>query len=193
MGNELKNGEDVILTRMSGVVERMPVEVKNRFDGIAGGRGGGRGGRGGGDGGVRGPGGRSAMKDAIRWFSRNHVAGNFLMLAVLLAGFTTWFKLKKEIFPETSDGRADGEMPYPNATPGGGRARGGACRSRRRSRTSRGSRRSGRPRRRAWGACSVEVETGYDVRNVMDDVKTRVDAIHELCRRRPRRRCWRRS
>ena len=42
------------------------------------------------------------MEGVIRWFSRNHVAANFLMLAVVLAGGTTWFKLRKEIFPETS-------------------------------------------------------------------------------------------
>ena len=42
------------------------------------------------------------MEKLIHWFSRNHVAANFVMLAVLLAGITTWFKLKKEIFPETA-------------------------------------------------------------------------------------------
>ena len=42
------------------------------------------------------------MEGAVRWFTRNHVAGNFLMLAILLAGFTTWFKVRKEIFPDTA-------------------------------------------------------------------------------------------
>nr|NIP95676.1 hypothetical protein [Akkermansiaceae bacterium] len=42
------------------------------------------------------------MQGLIRWFSRNHVAANFLMVAVAMAGFTTWFELKKEIFPEIS-------------------------------------------------------------------------------------------
>ena len=57
------------------------------------------------------------MEKAIQWFTRNHVAGNFLMLAVLLAGFTTWFKLKKEIFPETAIDAVAVRLPYPNATP----------------------------------------------------------------------------
>ncbi len=31
------------------------------------------------------------MQKSIKWFSGNHVAANFLMLAVLLAGFAAWF------------------------------------------------------------------------------------------------------
>ncbi len=42
------------------------------------------------------------MQKSIKWFSGNHVAANFLMLAVLLAGFAAWFQLRKEVFPETS-------------------------------------------------------------------------------------------
>ena len=37
------------------------------------------------------------MKKAIKWFSGNHVAANFLMLAVIVAGFVTWFQLRKEV------------------------------------------------------------------------------------------------
>ena len=55
--------------------------------------------------------------NAVRWFTRNHVAGNFIMLIVLLAGFTTWFKLKKEIFPEIAIDAVAVSIPYPNATP----------------------------------------------------------------------------
>ena len=42
------------------------------------------------------------MKNWIKWFSGNHVAANFLMAAVLIAGFAAWFQLRKEVFPETS-------------------------------------------------------------------------------------------
>ena len=37
------------------------------------------------------------MRNLIRWFSRNNVSANFIMAAILIAGITTWFKLKKEI------------------------------------------------------------------------------------------------
>ena len=57
------------------------------------------------------------MEGLIRWFSRNHVAATFLMVGVLLAGFYTWFQLRKEIFPETSIDAVAIKVPYPNATP----------------------------------------------------------------------------
>ena len=57
------------------------------------------------------------MQKAIQWFSRNHVAANFVMLLVMLAGITTWFKLKKEVFPNISLDAVIGQVPFPNATP----------------------------------------------------------------------------
>ena len=57
------------------------------------------------------------MERVVCWFTRNHVAGNFLMLAILLAGFTTWFKVRKEIFPDTAFDALTVSVPYPNATP----------------------------------------------------------------------------
>ena len=53
------------------------------------------------------------MKGVIKWFSRNHVAANSLMLAVLLAGFYTWFQLRKEMFPEVSVDAISIGIPYP--------------------------------------------------------------------------------
>ena len=57
------------------------------------------------------------MEGMVKWFSRNHVAGNFLMLAVLLAGFSTWFLVRKEVFPDTAFDALTVSVPYPNATP----------------------------------------------------------------------------
>ena len=119
------------------------------------------------------------MEKTIHWFSKNHVAANFVMLLVLLAGFTTWFKLKKEVFPNISLDAVLVQVPFPNATPeevedgillpvedaiadvdGVKRVTSTAMES--------------------MGTVTVEVETGYDVREVMTDVKTQVDAISNL-------------
>ncbi|MCB1231586.1 MAG: efflux RND transporter permease subunit, partial [Verrucomicrobiae bacterium] len=119
------------------------------------------------------------MEKAIYWFTRNHVAANFLMIVVVIWGASTWPKLKKEIFPETSLDTIAVKVPYPNATPdevekgivvpieeaiqdvdGIDRIRSTAA--------------------LGMGVVTVEVANGYDVRNVMDDVKTRVDAIQNL-------------
>ncbi|MDB4662731.1 efflux RND transporter permease subunit [Verrucomicrobiales bacterium] len=119
------------------------------------------------------------MNGAINWFSRNHVAANFLMLIVVVLGLQTWGKLKKEIFPETSIDMISIQVPYPNATPeevekgiivpieeaiqdvdGVDRIRSTAAQS--------------------IGSVLVEVVSGYETRNVMDDVKSRVDAIQNI-------------
>lgn len=115
----------------------------------------------------------------IHWFTHNHVAANFVMAMILLLGFMTWGKLKKEIFPETSIDAIMISVPYPNATPeevekgiivpieetiqdieGIDRIR---------STADQGS-----------GNVQVDVENGFNTRNVMDDIKTRVDAIQNL-------------
>lgn len=118
-------------------------------------------------------------KGIIYWFSRNHVAGNFLMLMVVVFGLMTWPKLKKEIFPETAINAVLISVPYPNATPE--EVEKGILIPIEeaiqdldgidviRSTASQGV-----------GSTTVEVESAYDVRNVMDDIKSRVDAIQNL-------------
>ncbi|MEM0895427.1 MAG: efflux RND transporter permease subunit [Verrucomicrobiota bacterium] len=119
------------------------------------------------------------MNGIIHWFSRNHVAANFLMLAIALFGVNTWFSLKKEIFPETATDSFVVSVPYPNASPdevetgiilpieeaiqdidGIDRVRSTAAEN--------------------IGTVAVEVKNGYNVRDIMDDAKTRVDAIENL-------------
>lgn len=119
------------------------------------------------------------MEGAIRWFSRNHVAGNFLMLAILLSGVATWFKLKKEIFPETSIDALTVQVPYPTATPE--EVERGVCVPIEEAIADlEGIDKIQSTAAQNMGVVFVEVSTGYDVRDVMDDVKTRVDAIQNL-------------
>ena len=116
------------------------------------------------------------MEGAIRWFTRNHVAGNFLMLAVLLAGFTTWFKVRKEIFPDTAFDALTVSIPYPNATPEEVE-RGVVVPVEEAVADVLGIKKMSSSSSQNGGGVTIEVENGYSVRDVMDDVKTRVDAI----------------
>lgn len=116
------------------------------------------------------------MRGAVKWFTRNHVAGNFVMLAVLLAGFTTWFKLKKEIFPDLALDAVMVSIPYPNATPE--EAERGVCVPVEEAIADlQGIKKIRSTSSQSVGTVLIEVETGYNVRNVMGDVKSRVDAI----------------
>lgn len=114
--------------------------------------------------------------NALRWFTRNHVAGNFLMLLVLVAGFATWFKLKKEIFPDIAIDAISVSIPYPNATPEEAE-RGVVVPVEEAIADLQGIKKVRGTGAQNVGSVLVEVETGYNVRNVMSDVKSRVDAI----------------
>jgi len=69
----------------------------------------------------------------------------------MLAGFYTWFQLRKEVFPETQFDAFSVTVPYIK------RVKSKAAEN--------------------LGTVSVEVKAGYKVRDIMDDAKTRIDAI----------------
>jgi multidrug efflux pump subunit AcrB len=117
--------------------------------------------------------------NAVRWFTRNHVAGNFIMLVVLIAGFATWFKLKKEIFPEISIDAIAVKIPYPNATPEESE-RGVVVPVEEAIADLQGIKKIRGTASQNVGVVLVEVETGYNLRSVMSDVKSRVDAIENF-------------
>ncbi len=116
------------------------------------------------------------MEKVIKWFSRNHVAANFLMLAVFIVGFTTWFQLRKEVFPETAFDAIVVSVPYPNATPD--EVTSGVNIPIEEALTDvEGIKRITSNASRNIGSVTIEVETGYETRDVMDQVKTNIDAI----------------
>ncbi len=116
------------------------------------------------------------MQKAIQWFSKNHVAANFIMVLVILAGTTTWFKLKKEVFPNISLDAVRIQVPFPNATPE--EVEDGILLPLEDAIADvDGVKRVTSTAMESMGAVTVEVETGYDVRDVMSDLKTKVDAI----------------
>lgn len=116
------------------------------------------------------------MEKTIKWFSENHVAANFLMLAVIIAGFTTWFQLRKEVFPEIAFDAVIVSVPYPNATPD--EVNNGIIIPVEEAIADvEGMKKITSTASRNIGVVSVQVETGYETRNVMDDLKTRIDAI----------------
>ena len=116
------------------------------------------------------------MEGLIRWFSRSHVAANFLMLSVMLAGLYTWFQLRKEIFPDTAIDAVAVRVPYPNATPEDVEE-GVVIPIEEAIQDVNGIEQLSSTAAEGMGVVTVEVANGYDVREVMDDIKTRVDAI----------------
>ncbi len=98
------------------------------------------------------------------------------MLVVLIAGATTWFSIKKEIFPETAFDAVAIRVPYPNATPE--EVERGVCIPVEEAIADlEGIKKIRSTAAQNVGVVNVEVDVGYRVRDVMSDVKSRVDAI----------------
>ncbi|MEM6910814.1 MAG: efflux RND transporter permease subunit [Verrucomicrobiota bacterium] len=116
------------------------------------------------------------MEKLIQWCSRNHVAGNFMMLAILMGGIITWFQLRKEIFPELTLDAVSVQVIYENATPDEVEE-GVVIPIEEAIADVEGIRRMTSRSSRGYGTVTVEVENGYATRDVMDEIKTEVDAI----------------
>ncbi len=119
------------------------------------------------------------MGTIIHWFSRNHVAANFIMGAVLLAGCTTWIKSKKEIFPETETNFVAVKIAYPGATPE--EVEKGVCVPVEEAiQDLEGIDTLKSTSVDSYGVVYVEIANNFDLRDVMDDIKSRVDAVENL-------------
>lgn len=119
------------------------------------------------------------MKGLIFFWARNKVAANFLMVALLVLGIFTWIRLKKEIFPEISSNFITVQTPYPNATPE--EVEKGVCVPVEEAiQDLDGIERLTSTSAEGRGVVVVEVAAGKDVRKVLNDVKSRVDAIQNF-------------
>ena len=115
-------------------------------------------------------------KGLIWWFTDNSVAANVLMVIVIAAGLITLGSIRQEVFPEISTDVITVSVPYPGATPSEveesiatkiEEAIQGVDGIKRLSSTS----------SEGVGLVAVEVQESADLREVLDDVKSRVDAI----------------
>ena len=119
------------------------------------------------------------MKNLIFYWSRNRVAANFLMVALIVGGIFTWIRLKKEIFPEISSNFILVQTPYPNATPE--EVEKGVCVPIEEAiQELDGIERLTSVSFESIGYVNIEVTAGKDVRKVLNDVKSRVDAIQNF-------------
>lgn len=116
------------------------------------------------------------MNGIIAWFARNHVAANLVMVTIIIGGTINLFSIKKEVFPSIDIDMIEISVPYPGAAPvdvekaivvrveeaiydlpGVKKI------------TSKAFQNSAR--------ILVEVETGHDTRELLSDIKSRIDAI----------------
>ena len=112
----------------------------------------------------------------INWFARNSVAANLLMAILLIGGFYTVLTIKKEIQPRIETNFIDINVPFLGATPLDAEE-GVVIKIEEAIQDIEGIEEIVSTAGRGFGSVRVEVDADYEVTEVMDQVKNRVDAI----------------
>jgi multidrug efflux pump subunit AcrB len=112
----------------------------------------------------------------INWFARNSVAANLLMVILLVGGFYTVLTIKKEIQPRIETNYITVGVPFLGATPLDVEE-GVVVRIEEAIQDIEGIEEIVSTASRGYGNVQVEVHADYEVTEVMDQVKNRVDAI----------------
>ncbi len=116
------------------------------------------------------------MKGMIAWFAGNHVAANLLMIFLVLAGVFTFFSIKLEVFPETSLDRISITTEYQGASPAEvEEAISGRIEERIAGLS--GIKRIDSTSKEGISIVTVQVITGWDIQELLDEVKAEVDRI----------------
>ena len=116
------------------------------------------------------------MKGILAWFVENSVAANLIMVVILVAGLITMGTVTKEVFPEIDANIIQVTVVYLGAAPE--EVEEGVCtRVEEAIQGLEGIDEITSTAAEGVGTVSVEVDENYDVRELLDDIKSRVDAI----------------
>ncbi|MEM8549494.1 MAG: efflux RND transporter permease subunit, partial [Verrucomicrobiota bacterium] len=113
----------------------------------------------------------------INWFARNGVAANLMMLILMAGGLAAMFtKVKIELFPQFSLDTISISVPFRGAAPEEVEIN-IVKRIEERIQDLQGIKKITSAAIEGRGSVAVEVDLNYDARRLLDDIKTRVDAI----------------
>jgi len=116
------------------------------------------------------------MNSIVAWFAKNSVVANLLLFVIAAAGLITIAGLKKEVFPEMSLDIVSIQVAYRGAAPE--EVEQAVCiRIEEAIQGIDGIKKMTATANEGMGSVSVEILPEYDVREVLDDIKARVDAI----------------
>jgi multidrug efflux pump subunit AcrB len=119
------------------------------------------------------------MRTAIAWFAENHVAANLLMAFILVAGVWTGVTMKLEIFPETALDQITITTTYSGASPS--EVEEGVVRKIEEQIAGlAGIKRIDSTSREGVGSVTIEVMKDWDLKKLLDEVKSEVDRLTTL-------------
>ncbi|MFU8831611.1 MAG: efflux RND transporter permease subunit, partial [Wenzhouxiangella sp.] len=119
---------------------------------------------------------RNWYGNIIAWFAHNSVAANLLMVCLLLGGVFTAITITKEIQPRIETNFVTVNVPYRGGTPRDVE-QGVLLKIEEAIQDLEGIREITATAREGAGTVTVEVESGFDVLEVLDNIKSRVDSI----------------
>lgn len=117
------------------------------------------------------------MNAVIKWFVDNPIAANFLMLVMLIGGYISYGNVKKETFPRYEGNIINVSMVYPGAASSEVEQQ-IVVRIEEAIADLPGIFQITSESRQGYGSVSVQVIEGFDVRELLNDVKGRIDAIN---------------
>ena len=117
------------------------------------------------------------MSGIIRWFVDNPIAANLLMLAMLAGGVVGMKTVKKEAFPASTENTITVSMAYPGAASSEVEQQ-IVVRIEEAIADLPGIFQITSESRQGFGSVNVRVTEGYDVRELLNDIKGRVDSIN---------------
>lgn len=116
------------------------------------------------------------MKNIIHWFIKNTVAANLLMIFIIIAGFFTLSRLRMEVFPDIAIPIINVSVLYPGASPED--IEESICvKVEEQVQGVNGIKKITSTSNEGYGSINIEVENGYDLDEVKDEVKSQVDGI----------------
>lgn len=120
------------------------------------------------------------MHGLIAWFARNDVAANILMVVIMVTGlYTLSTKIPIDMFPEFEVRNIEVNMTLPGASPQEVEE-GLTIRIEEAIQDVNGIRQITSRSSEGGASVNIEVEDGYDVQELLDEIKIRVDAINNF-------------
>lgn len=116
------------------------------------------------------------QKGPLSWFAANHVAANLLMILIIAGGIISLLSVTIEIFPDTSVDIITVQVEYLGASPEEVEE-GVVVRVEEAVAGIEGIKRLTSTSLENWGTVVIEVEEGYDPKEVLDDVEAEVNRI----------------
>lgn len=115
----------------------------------------------------------------IAWFTNNSVAANLLMILIVIAGLMSAYSIKKRMFPDFAVNTVQVEVSYPGAGPEDVE-QGVVLKLEESLRDITGINKVVSTAREGRASLKVELESGYDIDQLYDDVKMAVEGVTNL-------------